>query len=84
MQNVQTAQPFGIPPADPEELSESDRLIEEFLELNPITQPWDHAAENSETLPTSDERTTQPGEDDNELRNILRTAIKEMDVQSTK
>ena len=92
MQNAQTAQPFGVPPADPEELSESDRLIEEFLELNPtipteledITQPWDHAAENSETLPTSDEQTTQPGEDDNELRNILRTAIKEMDEQSTK
>ena len=92
MQNTQTAQPFGLPRANPEDLSESDRFVAEFLERNPtiptgledITQPWTHYAEHPETLPTNEEQTTQPGEDDKEFRNLLWTAIKEMDEQATK
>jgi hypothetical protein len=53
-------------------------------ELEDITQPGDHTAEHSETLPTNEEQPTQPGEDDKEFRNLLWTAIKEMDEQATK
>jgi len=80
IQNTQTAQAAS----DTLAIAEQDRRMAESLNHPPSdneepTQPSEHAAEHSETVPTNPEQTTQSGgDDDDNLIAILKAHMKEL------